>query len=178
LFHKIGGGAIFKKEIRINYRIRAREVRVIADDGSQLGVMGVQDALKKAQDAGLDLVEIAPTATPPVCRIMDHSRYKYEQEKKEKEARKKQKIVHIKEIRMGPKIGEHDYQFKVRHLEDFLKKGDKVKVTMIFRGREMAHIDLGRKILDRLSSDISGIGEVEERPRLEGRFLNMIVRAK
>lgn len=140
--------------------------------------MGIQDALKKAEEAGLDLVEIAPTATPPVCRIMDHSKFKYEQEKKEKEARKKQKIVRLKEIRMGPKIGEHDYQFKLRHLEDFLKKGDKVKVTMIFRGREMAHIDLGRKVLDRLSSDISSIGEIEESPKLEGRFLNMVIRAK
>ena len=151
---------------------------VIAEDGKQLGVMAPEEGLKLAQQAGLDLVEIAPTAVPPVCRIMDHSRFKYEQDKKEKEARKKQKVVHIKEIRLGPKIGEHDYQFKMRHLEDFLKKGDKVKVTMIFRGREMAHIDLGRKILDRLSSDISAVGEVEERPRLEGRFLNMIVRAK
>ena len=140
--------------------------------------MTSQEALKRAEAASLDLVEIAPTATPPVCRIMDHSRYKYEQEKKEKEARKKQKVVHIKEIRMGPKIGEHDYQFKMKHLTDFLKKGDKVKVTMIFRGREMAHIDLGRKILERLSSEISAIGEIEESPRLEGRFLNMIIRAK
>lgn len=140
--------------------------------------MSIQDALKKAGEANLDLVEIAPTAAPPVCRIMDHSRYKYEQEKKEKEARKKQKVIHLKEIRMGPKIGEHDYQFKIRHLTDFLKKGDKVKVTMIFRGREMAHIDLGRKILDRLSSDISAIGEIEEQPRLEGRFINMVIRAK
>ncbi len=140
--------------------------------------MSIQEALKKADEAGLDLVEIAPTAVPPVCRIMDHSRFKYEQEKKEKEARKKQKVVHLKEIRMGPKIGEHDYQFKLRHLTDFLKKGDKVKVTMIFRGREMAHIDLGRKILDRLSGDISALGEIEESPRLEGRFLNMIIRAK
>ncbi|MDP3790457.1 MAG: translation initiation factor IF-3 [Candidatus Omnitrophota bacterium] len=164
--------------MRINHRIRAREVRVIGDSGEQLGVMSIQDALKKSEEVGLDLVEIAPTAVPPVCRIMDHSRYKYEQEKKEKEARKKQKVVHIKEIRMGPKIGEHDYQFKLRHLEDFLKKGDKVKVTMIFRGREMAHIDLGRKILDKLSSDISSIGEIEESPRLEGRFINMIIRAK
>jgi translation initiation factor IF-3 len=140
--------------------------------------MTVQDGIKSAEEAGLDLVEIAPTANPPVCRIMDHSKFKYEQEKKEKEARKKQKIVHIKEIRLGPKIGEHDYQFKVNHLLEFLKKGDKVKVTMIFRGREMAHIDLGRKILEKLSSDISGVGEIEEQPRLEGRFINMIVRAK
>ena len=140
--------------------------------------MSVQDGMRNAEEAGLDLVEIAPTANPPVCRIMDHSRFKYEQEQKEKEARKKQKIVHIKEIRMGPKIGEHDYQFKVNHLMEFLKKGDKVKVTMIFRGREMAHVDLGRKILEKLSSDISGVGEIEEAPRMEGRFINMIVRAK
>jgi translation initiation factor IF-3 len=140
--------------------------------------MSVQDGIKNAEESGLDLVEIAPTANPPVCRIMDHSRFKYEQEKKEKEARKKQKVVHIKEIRLGPKIGEHDYQFKVNHLIEFLKKGDKVKVTMIFRGREMAHIDLGRKILEKLSSDISGVGEIEENPKLEGRFINMIIRAK
>ena len=151
---------------------------MIGEHGDQLGVMSVQDGVKQAEEAGLDLVEIAPTANPPVCRIMDHSRFKYEQEKKEKEARKKQKIVHIKEIRLGPKIGEHDYQFKVNHLIEFLKKGDKVKVTMIFRGREMAHVDLGRKILEKLSSDISGVGEIEEAPRMEGRFINMIVRAK
>ena len=151
---------------------------MIGEHGDQLGVMTVQDGIKSAEEAGLDLVEIAPTANPPVCRIMDHSRFKYEQEKKEKEARKKQKVVHIKEIRLGPKIGEHDYQFKVNHLIEFLKKGDKVKVTMIFRGREMAHVDLGRKILEKLSSDISGVGEIEEQPRLEGRFINMIIRAK
>ncbi|MDD5173259.1 MAG: translation initiation factor IF-3 [Candidatus Omnitrophica bacterium] len=164
--------------MRINHRIRAREIRVIGEHGDQLGVMSVQDGIKNAEESGLDLVEIAPTANPPVCRIMDHSRFKYEQEKKEKEARKKQKVVHIKEIRLGPKIGEHDYQFKVNHLIEFLKKGDKVKVTMIFRGREMAHIDLGRKILEKLSSDISGVGEIEENPKLEGRFINMIIRAK
>ncbi|MFA5084817.1 MAG: translation initiation factor IF-3 [Candidatus Omnitrophota bacterium] len=162
----------------MNHRIRAREIRVIGEHGDQLGVMSVQDGIKNAEESGLDLVEIAPTANPPVCRIMDHSRFKYEQEKKEKEARKKQKVVHIKEIRLGPKIGEHDYQFKVNHLIEFLKKGDKVKVTMIFRGREMAHIDLGRKILEKLSSDISGVGEIEENPKLEGRFINMIIRAK
>lgn len=140
--------------------------------------MTVPDALQKAEEAGLDLVEVAPTATPPVCRIIDYSKYKYEQEKKEKEAKKKQKIVHIKEIRLGPKIGEHDYQFKLRYLEDFLKRGDKVKITMMFRGREMTHMDLGRKVLDRLSSDISSIGEIEEMPKLEGRIISMIVRAK
>jgi len=153
-------------------------VRVIDEEGGQLGVLNIQDAVKKAEEAGLDLIEIAPTANPPVCRIMDFSKFKYDQEKKEKEAHKKQKVVHIKEIRFGPKIGEHDYQFKLKNLEDFLKRGDKVKVTMMFRGREMAHVDLGRKVLDRLSSDISAIGEIEEQPRLEGRFINMVIRAK
>ena len=121
--------------MRINFRIRAKEVRVIDENGGQLGVLTVPEAMKKAEEAGLDLVEIVPNAAPPVCRIMDYSKYKYEQEKKEKEAHKKQKIVHVKEIRFGPKIGEHDYQFKRKHLEEFLKKGDKVKITMMFRLR-------------------------------------------
>jgi len=164
--------------LRINLRIRAKEIRVIGENGEQLGVLTVPEALQKAEEAGLDLVEVAPTAAPPVCRIIDYSKYKYEQEKKEKEAKKKQKVVHIKEIRLGPKIGEHDYQFKLRNLEDFLKRGDKVKVTMMFRGREMAHMDLGRKLLDRLASEISSIGEIEETPRLEGRIISMVVRAK
>ncbi len=143
-----------------------------------LGVVSIQEGVRRAQEAGLDLVEVAPNATPPVCRIIDFSRYKYDQEKKEKEARKKQRIVHIKELRFGPKIGEHDYQVKLNFLQDFLKRGDKVKVTMIFRGREMAHIDLGRKILDRIASDVSSIGEVEQSPGLEGRFMNMVIRPK
>lgn len=164
--------------MRINYRIRAKEVRVIGEEGEQLGVLTIQDAVSRAEDSGLDLVEVAPTATPPVCRIIDYSKYKYEQEKREKEARKKQRVIHIKEIRMGPKIGEHDYQFKLRNLEEFLKRGDKVKITMMFKGREMTHIDLGRRILDRLSSDISSIGEIEETPRLEGRFITMVLRTK
>ena len=164
--------------MRVNGRIRAKEVRVVGEAGEQLGVMTVQDALKRAEEAGFDLVEVAPTAVPPVCRIIDYSRYKYEQEKREKEARKKQKVVHIKELRLGPKIGEHDYQFKLSHLEDFLKRGDKVKVAMMFRGREMTHQDIGRKILDRLASDISAIGEIEEAPRLEGRIISMVIRAK
>ena len=169
---------IAKKELRINNRIRVREVRVVGEAGEQLGVLTTLEALKRAEEAGLDLVEVAPTAVPPVCRIMDYSKYKYEQEKREKEASKKQKIVHLKEIRLIQKIGEHDYQFKVRNLEDFLKRGDKVKITMMFKGREMAHVDLGRKILERLSSDISQVGEIEESPRQEGRFINMVIRAK
>lgn len=138
----------------------------------------VPDAQKRADEAGLDLVEVAPTAVPPVCRIMDYSKYKYEQEKSEKEARKKQKVIHLKEVRLSPKIGEHDYQFKLKNLQEFLKRGDKAKVTMMFKGREMAHMDLGRKILDRLAADISAVGEIEESPRLEGRIIMMVVRAK
>ena len=153
-------------------------MRVIGEGGEQLGVLTTQDALKRAEEVGLDLVEVAPSAAPPVCRIMDYSKYKYEQEKKEKEARKKQKIVHIKEVRLGPKIGEHDYQFKLKNLQEFLKRGDKVKVSMMFRGREMAHIDLGRKIFDRLASDISAVGEIEESPSMTANFLNMVIRAK
>ena len=153
-------------------------MRVVGEEGEQLGVLATVDALKRAEEAGLDLVEVASTAVPPVCRIMDYSKFKYEQEKREKEAKKKQKVIHIKEIRLGPKIGEHDYQFKLRNLEDFLKRGDKVKVTMMFKGREMAHMDLGRKILDRLAHEISSVGEIEESPRLEGRFLSMTIRSK
>ncbi len=153
-------------------------MRVVGEAGEQLGVMATPDAIKRAEEAGLDLVEVAPTAVPPVCRIIDYSKYKYEQEKREKEARKKQRVIHIKEIRMGPKIGEHDYQFKLHNLEEFLKRGDKVKVTMMFKGREMSHMDLGRKILDRLASDISAVGEIEESPRLEGRIIGMVIRAK
>ena len=162
----------------MNFGIRAKEVRVVDQNGDMLGVMSIQDGVKRAQEAGLDLVEVAPGANPPVARIIDFSRYKYDQEKKEKEARKKQRVVHIKELRFGPKIGDHDYQVKMHSLQDFLKRGDKVKITMMFRGREMAHIDLGRKIMDRIASDISVIGEVEQSPGLEGRFMNMVVRPK
>ncbi|MFA5146514.1 MAG: translation initiation factor IF-3 [Candidatus Omnitrophota bacterium] len=162
----------------MNFRIRAKEVRVIGENGEQLGVLNIQDALKRAEETGLDLVEVASNATPPVCRIIDYSKYKYEQEKREKEARKKQKVIHVKEMRLGPKIGEHDYQFKLRNLEEFLKRGDKVKVSMMFRGREMAHVDLGRKVMDRLASDISAVGEIEEPPSMFANFLNMVIRAK
>ena len=155
-----------------------REVRVVGEEGEQLGVLTVPDAQKRADEAGLDLVEVAPTAVPPVCRIMDYSKYKYEQEKSEKEARKKQKTIHLKEVRLSPKIGEHDYQFKLKNLQEFLRRGDKAKVTMMFKGREMAHMDLGRKILDRLAGDISAVGEIEESPRLEGRIIMMVIRAK
>ncbi len=164
--------------MRINRRIRARELRVVDEDGKQSGVVALEEALKMATDAGLDLVEVAPQLKPPVARIMDYSKYKYEQEKKEREAKKKQHVTHVKEIKIGPKIEEHDYQVKLHHAEKFLKRGDKTKVTMRFRGRQMAHIDLGRKVLDRFSGDVAAFGELEMEPKLEGRVLTMVIKAK
>lgn len=164
--------------MRINRRIRSRELRVVDEGGKQLGAMPVDEALRLAQEAGLDLVEVAPQANPPVARIMDYSKYKYEQEKKEREAKKKQHVIHIKEIKIGPKIEEHDYQVKLHHAERFLKRGDKTKVSMRFRGRQMAHVDLGRKVLDRFASDVSAFGELEMEPRLEGRIMIMVIKPK
>jgi translation initiation factor IF-3 len=158
---------------RINERIGVREVRVVGDDGQQLGVLPTRDALAKAKELGLDLVEVSPTSRPPVCRIMDFGKYKYEQAKKAKLARKRQHQVVVKEIKMRPKIETHDYEFKKRHIEEFLTEGDKVKVTMMFRGREMAHTDLGRKLLEQLAADLAEVGKVEAPPRQEGR--NMVL---
>lgn len=151
---------------------------VIDHNGKQLGVMSPQEGLKIARGVQLDLVEVAPTASPPVCRIMDYSRYKYEQEKKEREARKKQKIIHLKEIKFRPNIEEHDFQTKLDHLRRFLERGDKTKITIWFRGREMAHVDKGRAIMNRLISDLSGISDLEEGPALDGRRMIMILQAK
>lgn len=131
-----------------------------------------------AREAGLDLVEVAPEANPPVCRIMDYSKYKYEQSKKEKLAKKKQKTIELKEIKMKPKIAEHDYQFKLKHVQRFLQKGERVKVTLAFRGREIMHFDLGRKILERLSKDIASFGEITKEPTKEHKFLIMIIDPK
>jgi translation initiation factor IF-3 len=151
---------------------------VISEDGKQLGVMPPEEGLKLAQQAGLDLVEIAPMARPPVCRIMDFSKYKYEQEKKEKEARKKQHATHIKEIRLKPKIGDHDYMVKLGFVKKFLERKDKVKITLIFRGREMAHPELGEKVIERLKADIAEFGQVEKPPIKEGRAVIMVVAPK
>jgi len=143
-----------------------------------LGITSVEEGLSQAQEKGLDLVEVAPQAKPAVCRIMDYSRYKYEQEKKEKLAKKHQKKVHLKEIKLRPKIEEHDYQVKLKQLQRFLSRGDKVKVTLAFRGREMRHQELGRRILDKFIKDSSHIGQVEREPVTEGRFVNAILAAK
>jgi translation initiation factor IF-3 len=136
------------------------------------------EALRVAEEAGLDLVEVAANVNPPVCRIMDYPKFKYEQEKRERQAKKKQHVTHLKELKFGPKIAEHDYQVKFHHLERFLKRGDKVKITMRFRGREMQHIDLGRNVLQRLIKDAADIGEAERFPKLEGRLMTMMFMPK
>ncbi|KPK38398.1 MAG: translation initiation factor IF-3 [Omnitrophica WOR_2 bacterium SM23_29] len=166
------------KSIRVNERIRTREIMVIGANGEQLGVMAPEQGLRLAQEGGLDLVEVAPQAKPPVCRIMDFSKYKYEQEKKAKEAKRKQHAIHIKEIRLKPKIGDHDYQVKLGFIKKFLERGDKVKITLLFRGREMSHPELGRKVLERLSGDIANVGEIEKPPLQEGRLIVMVVAPK
>lgn len=147
---------------------------MIGADGEQLGVVTPQEGIRIAQENELDLVEVAPSAIPPVCRIIDYSKFKYEQEKRAKEAKKKQKVTHLKEIKFYPKIGEHDYQVKLNHLKKFLGRGDKAKVTLYFRGREISHIDLGRRVLDRLASDLSDIAQMEASPKLEGRMLKLM----
>ncbi|MFA5389036.1 MAG: translation initiation factor IF-3 [Candidatus Omnitrophota bacterium] len=157
------------KDLRINQRIRVKEVRLIGPASEQMGIVNTQDALQKAEELGLDLVEVAGQTAPPVCRIMNYSKYKYEQEKKEKEARKHQKTVHLKEIKMKPNIEEHDYQFKLHHMKEFLTRGDKAKLTMTFRGREMSHLNIGKKIVDRVIADLSEAGEIEKGPMMDGR---------
>jgi translation initiation factor IF-3 len=159
----------------VNDRIRAQRCRLIGADGSQLGIFSVSDAMQVADDQSLDLVEIAPNADPPVCRVMDYGKYKYELAMKAKRARKHQTTVQIKEIKFRPKIDNHDYGTKRKHVERFLKGGAKVKVTIMFRGREMAHAERGLAILERLASDIAELGHVEAQPKLEGRNMFMLV---
>jgi len=168
---------IQKGECRINDRIRAREVRLIGAEGGQEGIVLISDALKKATEAGLDLVEVAPLASPPVCRILDYSKFKYEQEKQERENRQHQR-THLKEIRFRPQIDDHDYQTKLRFLLKFLKRGDKVKVTVVFRGREMAHQEFGHRLLEKLKTDLAEVAAVERPPMQEGRFIFMTIAPK
>jgi translation initiation factor IF-3 len=150
-------------------------VRVINENGDQLGVLSTHEALRLAEEAGLDLVEVSPKAVPPVCRIMDFGKYKYEQKKKAAESRKHQSHVVVKEVKFRPKTEEHDYQFKVRHIQRFLQEGNKAKVTVAFRGREITHSELGRAILDKIVKDVEQVGVVEQLPRLEGRHMIMIL---
>ena len=160
---------------RINEEIRVREVHLIDKEGHNLGNVLIADALAKAQEAGLDLVEISPNATPPVVKILDFGKYKYQEQKKQAEARKKQKVVEVKEIKFRPMIDDHDYDVKLRSMQRFFEDGDKVKVTLRFRGREMAHQELGTKLLDRVKEDLAPLAKVEMDARFEGRQMIMIL---
>ncbi|MEL7215782.1 MAG: translation initiation factor IF-3 [Pseudomonadota bacterium] len=160
---------------RINGRIRSPEIRLIGAEGENHGVVTPDRALELAADVGLDLVEISPNAAPPVCKIMDFGKFKYEQQKKESEARKKQKTIEVKEVKFRPNTDTHDYDVKMRNVMRFLEGGDKVKVTLRFRGREMAHQELGRQLLDRVAADVEGNGRIENMPKMEGRQMVMII---
>jgi len=164
--------------VRVNERIRVREVRVIDDTGQQLGIMAPPAAVAIARQKGLDLVEISPTAVPPVCRIMDYGKYQYQEQKRAREAKKHQRIIEVKEIKFRPKVDEHDYQFKKKHIERFLEDGDKVKATIFFRGREMAHPEIGRRILERLVEELGEVAIAESMPRLEGNQMHTILSRK
>jgi translation initiation factor IF-3 len=166
------------KGIRVNDRIRIKEVRVISQDGTQLGIMPIEQALQTAYSQNLDLVEVAPEARPPVCRIMDYGKYRYEQSKKAREARKKQTIIELKEIKLRPKTEEHDFKFKARHAERFLKEGNKAKVTMMFRGREMIRMDRGKALLNRFVEVLKDVAVVEQAPKIEGRNMTLILAPK
>jgi translation initiation factor IF-3 len=163
---------------RVNEEIRVPQVRLIDQNGEMLGVMSAREALMRAYDVGLDLLEISPNAAPPVCKITDFGKFKYEQQKKANEARKKQKVVEIKEIKVRPNIDDHDYGVKMKAMKSFIEEGDKVKVTLRFRGREMAHQDLGIKVLERIRSDLGDTIKVESMPRLENRQMIMVLAPK
>jgi len=161
--------------VRINEKIRADSVRLIGPDGEQVGIVGVPEALNYADRLNLDLVEVAPMANPPVCKVMDYGKYKYEQEQKAKEARRRQTTISIKEIKLRPKIDDHDFDTKKGHVERFLRKGDKVKLTIMFRGRELVHPHLGERLLRRMAEDLAEIGEIESEPNLDGRNMVMML---
>ena len=166
------------KGLRINEQIRVREVRLIDDAGAQKGIVSTLEALRMAQDVNLDLVEVAPQADPPVCKILDYGKYRFELEKKLRDSKKKQKLQVLKEIRMQPKINDHDLSFKARHIQDFLDDGDKVKVTIRFRGRELAHTELGLDVLNNVLTKLGGDLTVEKPPAMEGRTMSMTLAPK
>lgn len=166
------------KDLRINDEIRAREVRVVSANGDQLGIMTSRDALRLAGEQQLDLVEVAPMAKPPVCRIMDFGKFKYEQQKRDKEAKKKQKVVTVKEVKLRPNIEDHDFNVKMKNAQRFLEDGDKVKVTIMFRGRELSHPELGKEVLTKMAAALKDMANVERDPKLEGKNMIMILASK
>ncbi len=165
-------------DLMINDEIRDKEVRLIGENGEQLGIMSSRDAMKKAEEAGLDLVKIAPKAEPPVCKIIDYGKYRYELARKEKEAKKKQKVIEIKEIRLSPNIDENDLNTKLNNARKFLQKGNKVKITLRFRGREMAHMANSKHILDDIAEKMQDVATIEKEPKLEGRSISMVLTEK
>lgn len=165
-------------ELMINEQIRDKEVRLIGEEGEQLGIMSAREAQKLAEDAGLDLVKIAPTAKPPVCKIVDYGKYRYEQARKDKEAKKKQKVIDVKEIRLSPNIDTNDLNTKVNAAKKFLSKGDKVKITLRFRGREMAHMNASKHILDDFAEALKDVAVIEKAPKVEGRSMTMFLTEK
>ncbi|MCH8020783.1 translation initiation factor IF-3 [candidate division KSB1 bacterium] len=164
-----------KQTTAINERIKAPEVRVIDADGEQVGVIDTSEAIEMARNKGLDLVEISPDASPPVCKIMDYGKYKYQQSKKEKDTKKKQHVIHVKEIRLRPKIEAHDFNFKVSHARKFIEKGNKVKATVLFRGREMAHKEFAKTLLERMANELEDIAKIEREAVMEGRMMIMFL---
>jgi translation initiation factor IF-3 len=170
--------AISKETLRINEEIRAKEVRLTSSTNEQLGIMSLRDALRLAGEQNLDLVEVAPTAKPPVCRIMDFGKYRYEQQKRDKEVKKKQKVVSIKEVKLRPNIEDHDFNVKLKNAQRFLEDGDKVKVTIMFRGRELSHPELGKQVLVRMASLLKDMANIERDAKLEGKNMIMIVAPK
>ncbi len=162
-------------EPRVNRRIRVREVRVIADDGAQLGILPTEEAMRRAEEKGLDLVEVQPMARPPVCKIMDYGKFKYQQKRKAAEQKHNQKVIEVKEVKFRPKTGKHDFDTKVRHLREFLAEGDKAKVTIMFRGREIVHPEIGHDVLKRVAEAIGDVAMIELAPRMEGRSMFMVV---
>jgi translation initiation factor IF-3 len=166
------------KRVRVNKQIRISPIRVIAADGAQLGIMDVDAALAQAIEQGLDLVEVAPMARPPVARIMDYGKFKFEQAKMARQAKKKQHVIHLKEVKYRPGIEEHDFMTKTRHAREFLKDGNKVKVTLMFRGRQIAHPELGRQVVNRVATELADVAKIETDPKFEGKFMTMILAPK
>lgn len=169
------GSTIKDPQVRVNDQIRISPVRLISDEGGQLGIVSIDEARAHAEEAGLDLVEVAPNARPPVVKLMDYGKYKYEQARAAREARKKQHQIQVKEVKFRPGIEEHDYEFKARHARRFLEEGNKVRLTMMFRGRQITHADLGREVLERLRKELTDVGEVESGPSFEGRNMHMVL---
>ena len=169
------GGAIKDQRVRVNDQIRISPIRLINSDGTQVGIVSLDEARSRAYEAGLDLVEVAPNARPPVCRLMDYGKYKYQEARRAREAKKKQHTMQVKEVKYRPGIEDHDYEFKTRHVRRFLTDGDKVKVTMMFRGRQLAHPELGLEVLERVLADVDDVAKIEGQPSREGRTMIMVL---